>query len=406
MNIRVQDTRAHEHPLLKERNMTRFELNIDYSLEEMELSRQRMASRAEFRYVDRVPILYCLAPRYFAPLFKLPYLDFFKDVETHYYWQLQFAKYRFENIPEDCCTSPTIYVHPDFENVIPPSGHGGKVQWVDDGPPRAIPVIRTIEEMERFEVAKPNTGLRGKAIRWWLRMKELAAETRITFNGHEGRIDVGPLALGFLSPHMIAIDLVGEDFYWWILEYPEACRRFLEKITVAEIASEENTRRIDPRLRTTYFLAEDSAQIMSPKQFKEFCMPYSITLFERFGDNIPFGRTVHMCGDSTHLHKALKEDLKMNSFAMFGYRVPPKVAAANLGGTTLLWGNINPMLMKDGSYQAVRQAAWECIEAIGPCGGLLLGDGANVCPGTPLASFQAIMSASKAFGLGGGKLPQ
>jgi uroporphyrinogen-III decarboxylase len=227
----------------------------------------------------------------------------------------------------------------------------------------------------------------------------------VTFNGREGHVEAEPLALGFLSPHMIAVDLVGEDFYWWIIEYPEACHRFLEKITQAEIISEENTRRIDPRPRTTYALAEDSAQIMSPDAFKRFCVPYSNILFERFGDNIPFGRTVHMCGKSMHLHKVLKEDLKMNSFFLFGYLVPPKVAATNLGGTTLLWGNINPMLMKDGAYQEVKQTARECIEAIGPCGGLLLGDGANVCPGTPPASFQAIMDASEEFGLDDGRLP-
>ncbi len=386
--------------------MARFHLNIDYPLGKMELSRRRMEARAEFRYVDRVPILYGVFPRYFAPLFDLPYLDFFQDAETQYHWQLQFAKYRIENIPEDYCTGPTIYVHPYFDNVIPPSGNGGRVGWVADGPPRAIPVIKTIEQMERFEVPKPDTGLRGKAIQWWHQMQELAAETKVSFNGHKGRVEMEPLALGFLSPHMIAIDLVGEDFYWWMLEYPEPCHRFLEKIMLGEIASEENTRRIDPRPRTTYAIAEDSAQIMSAEMFRTFCVPYSNTLFERFGDSIPFGRTVHMCGQSTHLHGVLKDDLKMNSFFLFGYLVPPKVAAANLGGTTLLWGNINPMLMKDDGYERVKQTARECIEAIGPCGGLLLGDGANVCPGTPLASFQAIMDAAEEFGLGDGKLPR
>ena len=385
--------------------MARFRLDIDYSPEKMEQSRQRMAARNEFCYVDRVPILYGLFARYFAPLFDLRYIDFFKDAETHYYWQLQFAKFRIENIPEDYCTGPTIYVHPFFDNVIPPSGNGGNVAWVDDGPPRAVQTIRTIEEMEQYEVASPDTGLRGKAIDWWLQMKELAADTEVTFNGREGHVEMEPLALGFLSPHMIAIDLVGEDFYWWIKEYPEACHRFLEKITQTEIVSEENTRRIDPRPRTMYALAEDSAQIMSPDSFKEFCVPYSNTLFEKYGDDIPFGRTVHMCGQSTHLHKVLKEDMKMNSFFLFGYPVPPKVAAENLGGTTLLWGNINPMLMMDGNLQEIKQAARECMEEIGPCGGLLLGDGANVCPGTPLESFQAIMDASEEFGLGDGKLP-
>ena len=91
----------------------------------------------------------------------------------------------------------------------------------------------------------------------------------------------------------------------------------------------------------------------------------------------------------------------MTQFDVFGYTVPPKVAAANLGGTTLLWGNINPMLMKDGSRAEVKQAALECLTEMGPGGGLMLGDGANVCPGTPLESFQAIMEAAVEYGRGG-----
>ena len=95
----------------------------------------------------------------------------------------------------------------------------------------------------------------------------------------------------------------------------------------------------------------------------------------------------------------------MTSFDIFGYLVPPRVAAQNLGGTTLLWGNINPMLMKDGSPAQVKAAAWECLEEMGPCGGLMLGDGANVCPGTPLGSFAAIMEAAEEFGMGEGRMP-
>jgi uroporphyrinogen-III decarboxylase len=200
---------------------------------------------------------------------------------------------------------------------------------------------------------------------------------------------------------MIAVDLVGEDFYWWMLEYPQQCHRFLAKITQGEISSEEHTRRVDPSPRgEAYGLAEDSAQIMSPQLFKEFCVPYSRAIFDRFGRQ---ERGIHMCGDSTHLHQALKEDLHMTSFDLFGYLVPPEVAAANLVGIRL-WGNLNPMLMKNGTPQRVKQAARECIEALGPCGGYLLGDGANVCPGTPLASFRAVMEAAEQYGLGDGRL--
>jgi uroporphyrinogen-III decarboxylase len=378
----------------------RFELELDYPLEKLEQSRRRLEARAEFRYVDRVPVSYCIVPRFFAPLFGLRYLDFFADVETHYYWQLQFAKYHLENIPQDAFASPVIGVHPYFDNVIPPSGHGGEVGWMEDGPPRAVPVISSLEEMERFEVADPETGLRGKAIQWWREMHELAGQTRVTFNGQEGRVEVLALSLAGLSPHMIAVDLVGPDFYWWMLEYPKACHRFLEKITEGEIASEEHTRQVDPRPRGQRIaIAEDSAQIMSPAQFREFCVPYTRALFDRYGQE---GRGIHMCGDSRHLLRALKEDLRMTSFDLFGYLVPPRVAAENLGGTTLLWGNLSPMLMKDGSPAEVKAAAREALEAMAPGGGLLLGDGANVCPGTPLGSFQAIMEAAEEYGLGEG----
>jgi hypothetical protein len=381
----------------------RFELNVDYPLEKMALSRQRMEARPHFRYIDRVPVNYCIVARYFAPLFGLRYIDFFKDAETQYYWQLQFAKYQIENIPCDYCTEPVINVHPYFDNAIPPSAQGAELGWTDDQPIRALPVIHTVEQMERFVVAEPDAGLRGRAIAWWQEMRQLAAETSLSFNGKPGKVDVSLLNLGGLSPHMIAIDLVGEDFYWWMKAYPEACHRFLAKITRGEIAAEALTRQIDPRPRGAVFaLAEDSAQVMSAGMFREFCIPYANQLFEKFG---PGGRAVHMCGDSTHLLSTLKDDLRMTEFVIFGYLVSPQVAAAKLGNTTLLWGNINPMLMKDGPRAAVKGAAWECLEAMAPGGGLMLGDGANVCPGTPLESFQAIMEAAEEYGLGNSQLP-
>jgi uroporphyrinogen-III decarboxylase len=89
----------------------------------------------------------------------------------------------------------------------------------------------------------------------------------------------------------------------------------------------------------------------------------------------------------------------MTSFDLFGYMVEPEVAARNLGGKSLMWGNINPMLMLNGTKEDVKQAARHVLEAIAPCGGLMLGDGANVCPGTPLANLAALTEAAEEYGL-------
>jgi len=376
----------------------RFSLDIDYPFEKMEASRKRLEARAQFAYVDRVPVGFCLVARYFAPLFGMRYCDFFTDADSQFYWQLQFAKYRIENIPEDTfCTGPAIYVYPYFDNVIEADAMGAEIIWPENETLQSQPTIRTVEEMERFEIPPPTSGLWGRVAEWWLRMKELAAETRITFNGQEARVEMGQLGISGIGPHMTAVDLVGTDFYWWQVEYPEACHRFLDKITTAMIQADQHFRTIDPRPRGGLGLAEDTTTIMSTDSFREFVLPYDLRLYETLG-TVGGYRGMHMCGDSAHLHQALVEELNITNFEIFGYVVPPQVAASNLGGKVALWGNINPMLMLKGSKSEVKADAMAALQAMAPCGGFLLGDGANVCPGTPVENLAALTEAAEEYG--------
>jgi uroporphyrinogen-III decarboxylase len=137
---------------------------------------------------------------------------------------------------------------------------------------------------------------------------------------------------------------------------------------------------------------------MSAALFKKFTVPYDIQLYDTFGAGLKNGRGMHMCGNSVHLHKALKEDLRISSFDIFGYLVEPEVAARNLSGV-YLWGNVDPMLMLNGSRDEVKAACMHCLEAMAPGGGLLLGDGANVCPGTPLENLAVFTEAAEEYGL-------
>jgi len=364
----------------------------------MESNRLRMEARYRFACTDRVPVGFCLVPRYFAPLFGLPYGEFFRDAETQYYWQLQFAKYRIERIPEDMfCTGPAISVAPYFDNVLDADSLGAEVIWPENETLRARPTIHTVGDMERFEIPPPDAGLWGRMVDWCEQMRGFAAQTRLRFGAVEGSIHVGAPGISGLSPHMLAVDLVGADFYWWQIEHPQACHRFLEKITDALLRAQEHFARIWPRPRGGMGLAEDSAQVMSLHSFREFCVPYDTRLYETLG--APQGdRAMHMCGKCEHLHPALVDDLRITDFVLFGYVVPPAVAARNLGGRMRLWGNLNPMLMLDGTPAQVRESALACLAELAPCGGLLLGDGANVCPGTPPENLAAITEAAEAYG--------
>lgn len=378
----------------------RFTLNIDYPVEKMAQNRRRMEARQSYEYVDRVPVGFCLAPRYFTPIFGIPYKEIFKDVETQYYWQLQFAKYRIENVPEDSyCCSPAVTVAPYFDNVIEADAFGAEIIYPENETLFSRPTIKTVEEMERFRIPEPGAGLWGRWCEWRARMLELAGETRVTFNGEDGRVVVGRLGISGIGPNMIAVDLVGESFYAWMLECPERCHVFMQKITRGLLQAQRRFEEIDPGPRAGIGLAEDSAQVMSPELFKEFVVPYDNMLYDAMNTGSGSVRGMHMCGQSSHLHEALVNDLRITSFDMFGYPVPPKVAAENLGGKALLTGNINPMLMRDGTRAEVRTAAREALESLAPCGGYMLADGANVCPGTPLENLAELTAAAQEYGL-------
>jgi len=133
--------------------------------------------------------------------------------------------------------------------------------------------------------------------------------------------------------------------------------------------------------------------------FTKFVMPYDRRLYDEFGRGLADGRGMHMSGYSRHLHSALIHELQISSFNLFGYRVEPAVAAANMGRCCLLWGNISPMLMLDGAYEQVVLAAQEALRCLAPLGGFMLGDGANVCPGTPIKNLAALTQSPQDYGL-------
>ncbi len=376
----------------------RFSLHIDIPPEGMRESARRIDARESGAYADRVPVCLCIVARYFARALGADYDEFVRDPETHYAMQLEFLKFHAEKLRDDFLTGPVLTVAPFFDNVVNASAFGAEVVRPRGETPRALPVIHTVEQMAAMEVPGPQAGLWGTSVEWWRRFGELARDTEVTVGGKPGRIEPAPLSIGGEGPHMIAIDLAGTDFYWWQVEYPEECCAFLSRITDGMIGAERRFRAIDPRPRTAYGIAEDSAQAMSAQMFRDFCLPYDERMFRAFGAGLADGRGMHMCGQSAHLHHILTGELGISSFNVFGHPVDPWTAAKNLGGRCRLWGNVSPMLMLKGSPDDVRSASARCLEAMAPFGGFTLGDGANVCPGTPVENINALVDAAERYG--------
>ena len=60
---------------------------------------------------------------------------------------------------------------------------------------------------------------------------------------------------------------------------------------------------------------------------------------------------------------------------------------------------LGPMLLLCGTPDQVCNAAWRALNTLAPCGGLVLSEGDNVAPGTPVANMQAMVQAAEDYGV-------
>jgi len=81
----------------------RHSLSIQYPPDQMARNKLRFQRHPDFRYADRVPVLFGVFARYFLNEFGINFEEYFRNAETQFYWQLQFQKWAIENIPDDRC---------------------------------------------------------------------------------------------------------------------------------------------------------------------------------------------------------------------------------------------------------------------------------------------------------------
>jgi uroporphyrinogen-III decarboxylase len=105
-----------------------------------------------------------------------------------------------------------------------------------------------------------------------------------------------------------------------------------------------------------------------------------------------------MCGRSGHLLEIFRDDLAIHELQGFGYEVDLDRIAEVLGGRVVLLGNVNPMLIHAGTPDEVRAATRRVLDKLAPLGGLIVQDGNNIPPGSPVANINAMMAAAEEWG--------
>lgn len=377
-------------------------IEIGVPAEAIEARKTRVEAVRRFEMPDRIPVIPAIAHRFLVPKTETSFRDYYRDPETMLRTQILSQKWLMENVRTDAysITGPWVGAWSDFQNTFEAGSLGCEIKFPEDDIPWVGPGwvstdqdLRILEGMEFV-----HSGLNGAQILYRKKMMEVADRYPVRFQGGQVFYPGENPSLTHTSdgPFGVAGDLMGiTELFMAVKERPEFVRELLRIVTAKLIAyldfcaEEENL----PSPRDLAW-TDDLAVSLSAETYRDLVLPFEKELRFHFDGRL----SLHMCGATDHLLEIFADDLAIHEFQGFGYQVDLHHVGQVMGGRIVLLGNVNPMLIHSGTPAEVREATRKVIEVLGPYRGLIIQDGNNIPPGSPLENINAMTEAAELYG--------
>jgi uroporphyrinogen-III decarboxylase len=289
----------------------------------------------------------------------------------------------------------------DFQNTTEPSGFGVEV----DFPLNDIPVANErgwvkcgnepdLRKLEKIDFI--HSGLNQRQIEYRKVMIAVAEKYPVRFQDGPVFYPGANPALTHTSngPFTNAAHLMSAvELFSAVLAEPDFVHELLRIVTQKildwlDFCWEEE--RIPDR---SFAWTDDLSAYLSAETWRDLVLPYNKQLRDHFE-----WASLHMCGQTTHLLEIFTDELKINELQGFGWQVDLDKIARVMGGKVILLGNVSPLTIAKGSPDEVKAETRRVIEKLAPYGGLIIQDGNNISPESPLENINAMMEAALEYG--------
>lgn len=377
-------------------------IEIAVPIEEIEARRKRVEKAKRFEIPDRVPVIPAIAHRFLVPKVDVRFRDYYNDPETMLRTQIFGQKWLMENVRTDAhsITGAWVGAWTDFQNTFEAGSLGCEIIFPDDDIPWVGKGwVKTDEDLKRLEqIDFIDNGINARQMKFRQAMMDVAEKYAVRFQG-------GPIFYPGENPSLthtsdgpfgVAGDVMGQmELFLAVYDRPDFVRELFHIITKKLIAYLDFCWKEEglpfPR---DFAWTDDLAMSLSADTYRSIVLPFEQQLRFHFDGYV----SLHMCGDTNHLLEIFVDDLKINEFQGFGYQVELDRVASVMGGRVVLVGNVNPMLIRSGTPQQVSDATRTVIEKLAPMKGLIIQDGSNIPPGSPLENINAMMEAAEMCG--------
>lgn len=273
---------------------------------------------------------------------------------------------------------------------------GGEIKWpsgeFDQAPKVARHAVETPEEAMKLKM--PDVGKAG-IIPLMMEFNKLAVQ---------GKYDNEPFNLVFQleGTFNIASNIAGlERFAKWLIKYPEIAHHLLRMATDYLVELAQYWKDAFGTDGVVPWSGEPTAsnQIISPRQFEQFALPYLKETHERvlaMGYKTMF---MHICGDQTaNLPYWAQIPMGDPGFVSFGHEVGLETAAKFFPNDIIV-GNLEPAIIQSGTPDEVYQATRKVVEKGKRLpGGFIFAPGCELPPMASLKNVEAMNRAVDDFG--------
>jgi uroporphyrinogen decarboxylase len=207
-----------------------------------------------------------------------------------------------------------------------------------------------------------------------------------------------PITVPAWGPFTAAANVVGVDkLCRWMIREPDVVRALSTKIvTFAKNVIDCFTERFSGcELWGIGGCATSSNQIISPRQFEEFVLPYHREVYAHLAPSGIGSVFCHICGDQTaNLPYWAQVPFGERGILSFGSEVDLAAAIDILGDSHAVAGNVETRTIGEGTWRDVYERATLCLsQAKYARGGYILMAGCDVPPFSPPYNMYALKKA-------------
>jgi uroporphyrinogen decarboxylase len=212
-----------------------------------------------------------------------------------------------------------------------------------------------------------------------------------------------PIVVPAWGPLTAAANIVGVDALCrWMIKGPETAHSLLSKVVVfaKRVIDYFVGRFSGQRITGEGGCATSSNQIISPRQFEEFALPYHKDVYEHVSSKGITTVFCHICGEQNdNLPYWAQVPFGERGILSFGEEVDLTRAIEIFGDKHIVAGNVETRVIGEGTWQAVYEQARVCIQkAKYAPGGYVLTAGCDIPPFSPPYNIYALKKAVMDFG--------